>query len=212
MSTLDQIFDSILAGKPAPALAATQEAMASGSDPQAIINGQMIRAMEEIGQRFEQGKAYVPELLMAAQAMKKSLEYLKPHLSGGAAFTIGKIIMGTVKNDLHDIGKNLVSSMLEGCGFEVVNLGTNVSSEQFIAAIREHQAPLLGMSALLTTTMPYMEEVIRGLSEAGLRDQVKVLIGGAPVTEEFARLIGADGYSSNANAAVALARSMIKSA
>lgn len=209
MSTTDELFEAILKGKPAPALAATQALVEAGIEPQDIINGHMIRAMEEVGSRFEKGEAFVPELLMAGQAMKKSLEYLKPLMKGESTFTIGKIVMGTVQGDLHDIGKNLVASMLEGCGFEVINLGTNVSSDKFIAALKEHDAKILGMSALLTTTMSYMKEVIDALVSSGMREKVKVMVGGAPLSEEFARSIGADGFSSNANSAVALARTLV---
>lgn len=209
MSTTDELFESILKGKPAPALAATQAAVEEGLEIQEIINGHMVRAMEAIGARFEAGQAFVPELLMAGQAMKKSLEYLKPLMKGDDSLTLGRIVIGTVQGDLHDIGKNLVASMLEGCGFEIVNLGTNISSDAFIAAITEHDADILGMSALLTTTMPYMKEVIDAIERAGMRKRIKIMIGGAPVTEDFAREIGADGYSKNANAAVALARSLV---
>lgn len=209
MSTTDELFEAILKGKPAPALAATQAALEEGLEIQEIINGHMVRAMEAIGARFEAGQSFVPELLMAGQAMKKSLEYLKPLMKGDDSLTLGRIVIGTVQGDLHDIGKNLVASMLEGCGFEIVNLGTNISSDAFIAAITEHDADILGMSALLTTTMPYMKEVIDAIERAGMRERIKIMVGGAPVTEDFAREIGADGYSKNANAAVALARSLV---
>lgn len=210
MSDTDTLYESILTGKPAPALEATCAAVAGGTPPGDIIHYHMIRAMEEVGRRFEQGQAFVPELLMAAQSMKKCLEFLKPLMKGDDSIQTGRVIVGTVKGDLHDIGKNLVASMLEGCGFDIVNLGTNVSSEQFIAAVREHKADILGMSALLTTTMPYMKEVMAALESEGLRSSIKVMVGGAPVTEEFARTIGADGFSANANAAVSLARSLVR--
>lgn len=169
----------------------------------------MTKAMEEVGRRFENHQAFVPELLLAGRAMKGALEVLKPHLSGGASSHIGKIVIGTVKGDLHDIGKNLVASMMEGCGFEVINLGIDISSEKFIQAVKEHKPDILCMSALLTTTMSYMEEVIEALKTAGIRDQVKVMVGGAPVSESFARQIGADGYTENANAAVCLAKTFV---
>lgn len=209
MSTSEELYEAVLKGKPALALAATKAAIEAGMIPNEIINGCMIPAMEEVGKRFEEGKAFVPELLMAGQAMKKALEVLKPLMVGESSFSAGKIVMGTVQGDLHDIGKNLVASMLEGCGFEVINLGTNVSSQKFIDAVKEHKAQILGMSALLTTTMAYMKEVIDALKEVGLRDQVKVMVGGAPLSESFAESIGADGFSSNANSAVALARSLV---
>ncbi len=169
----------------------------------------MSRAMEDIGKRFEEGKAFVPELLMAARAMKGALDLLKPLMKGAASHRLGKVVIGTVKGDLHDIGKNLVASMLEGCGFEVINLVTDISSEKFITAIKENQAQILCLSALLTTTMNYMQEVIDALEKTGIRQEVKVMIGGAPVSESFARQIGADGYSDNANAAVTLAKSLL---
>lgn len=205
----DAVFDAILAGKADDAAEATRKAVDAGAAPQDIINGQMIRAMGEVGQRFQDGKAFVPQLLMAGRAMKAALELLKPMLAGSASTTIGKVVIGTVKGDLHDIGKNLVASMLEGCGFEVINIGIDVPSEAFVEEVRKSGADILCMSALLTTTMTYMKEVITALGEAGLRDKVKVMVGGAPVTQSFADEIGADGYSDNANTAVALARRLV---
>ena len=206
MTDLNGLYDAILAGKLEPAVAITKEAIAEGIDPQSIINGYMIKAMEEIGARFEAGKAFVPNLLMSARAMKGSLDLLKPLLKGDKSATIGKVVIGTVKGDLHDIGKNLVASMLEGCGFEVINLGVDVPSEKFVAALRENNADILCLSALLTTTMNYMKEVVAAVEAAGLH--VKIMVGGAPLTESFARSIGAHGYSSNANGAVVLARNL----
>lgn len=209
MADLESLYEAILKGKLDVAKAVTTEAIAENVDPQLIINEYMSRAMEDIGKRFEEGKAFVPELLMAARAMKGALDLLKPQLKGAASYSLGKVVIGTVKGDLHDIGKNLVASMLEGCGFEVINLGTDISSEKFINALKENQAQILCLSALLTTTMNYMQEVIKALEENGLRSQVKVMVGGAPVSESFARQIGADGYSDNANAAVTLAKSLL---
>lgn len=206
MTDLNGLYDAILAGKLEPAVAITKEAIAEGIDPQSIINGYMIKAMEEIGARFEAGKAFVPNLLMSARAMKGSLDLLKPLLKGDKSATVGKVVIGTVKGDLHDIGKNLVASMLEGCGFEVINLGVDVPSEKFVAALRENNADILCLSALLTTTMNYMKEVVAAVEAAGLH--VKIMVGGAPLTESFARSIGAHGYSSNANGAVVLARNL----
>lgn len=205
----DAVFEAILGGKADDAAEATRKAVDSGMAPQDIINGQMIRAMGEVGQRFQDGKAFVPQLLMAGRAMKSALEILKPMLAGSASTSIGKVVIGTVKGDLHDIGKNLVASMLEGCGFEVINIGIDVPSEKFVEEIRNSGADILCMSALLTTTMTYMKDVIDALEEAGLRDKVKVMVGGAPVTQHFADEIGADGYSDNANTAVALARRLV---
>ena len=203
------VFDAIVAGKAADAAEATRRFVDRGVAPQEIINGQMIRAMAEVGQRFQDGKAFVPQLLMAGRAMKAALELLKPMLAGGAATTLGKVVIGTVKGDLHDIGKNLVASMLEGCGFEVINIGIDVPAETFVEVVRNSDADILCMSALLTTTMTYMKDVIEALEAAGLRDKVKVMVGGAPVSQHFADEIGADGYSDNANTAVALARRLV---
>ena len=209
MADLESLYEAILKGKLDVAKAVTTEAIAENVDPQLIINEYMSRAMEDIGKRFEEGKAFVPELLMAARAMKGALDLVKPLMKGAASHRLGKVVIGTVKGDLHDIGKNLVASMLEGCGFEVINLGTDISSEKFITAIKENQAQILCLSALLTTTMNYMQEVIDALEKTGIRQEVKVMIGGAPVSESFARQIGADGYSDNANAAVTLAKSLL---
>ena len=205
----DSLFSAILHGRSAEAAEATRVAIADGAQPQELINGQMIRAMSEVGQQFQDGKAFVPQLLMAGRAMKAALELLKPLMSGTASTSLGKVVIGTVKGDLHDIGKNLVASMLEGCGFEVVNIGIDVSADKFIEAVRQNQPDILCMSALLTTTMGYMKEVIDALQQAGIRDQVKVMVGGAPVTQGFADEIGADGYSDNANSAVTVAKQLL---
>ena len=170
----------------------------------------MIAAMAEIGQRFEKGKAFVPQLLMASRAMKAALEIVKPLMAGDNADAKSRVVIGTVKGDLHDIGKNLVAAMLEGNGFEVVNLGIDITADAFVEAVREHKPDLLCLSALLTTTMDYMRKVIAALEAAGLRQQVKVMVGGAPVTQDFADEIGADGYADNANGAVAVAKRLIK--
>ena len=203
------LYQAILNGKSDDATDATRDAIAQNIAPQDLINGQMIRAMSEVGQRFQNGQAFVPQLLMAGRAMKAALEILKPMLAGSASTSLGKIVIGTVKGDLHDIGKNLVASMLEGCGFEVVNIGIDVSADAFIKAVKENQPDILCMSALLTTTMGYMKDVIEALEAAGIRNQVKVMVGGAPVTQGFADEIGADGYSDNANSAVAVAKQLL---
>ena len=205
----NRLFAAILNGKSDDAATATRDAIAGGAAPQDLINGQMIRAMSEVGQRFQDGKAFVPQLLMAGRAMKAALEILKPMMTGTDSTSLGKVVIGTVKGDLHDIGKNLVASMLEGCGFEVVNIGIDVSADTFIQAIKENQPDILCMSALLTTTMGYMKDVIDALEAAGIRDQVKVMVGGAPVTQGFADEIGADGYSDNANSAVTVAKQLL---
>lgn len=209
MENFDSLYTAILKGQLEESVRLTNEAIARAVPPQAIIDNYMTKAMEEVGRRFENHQAFVPELLLAGRAMKGALEVLKPHLSGDSSSHLGKIVIGTVKGDLHDIGKNLVASMMEGCGFEVINLGINISSEQFVQAVKEHKPDILCMSALLTTTMSYMEEVIEALKASGIRDRVKVMVGGAPVSESFAHRIGADGYTENANAAVCFAKTLI---
>lgn len=205
----DTIFNSIVAGKLEDTVKATKDALEDGADPQYIISEHMIRAMEEIGDRFQNGKAYVPELLMSARAMKGALELIKPLLQGDKPAALGKIAIGTVYGDLHDIGKNLVASMFEGCGFEVINLGVNVSAGKFIETVKNEKIDILCMSALLTTTMNYMKTVIDELTASGLRDKVKVMVGGAPLNEKFAMQIGADAYTDNANSAVAVAKKLV---
>ena len=207
---LTQLYDAILNGKLEEGIAVTKTAIHEGTDPQIIINDYMVKAMEEIGARFESGKAFVPNLLMSARAMKGVLNLLKPLLTTGTTTSAGTIVIGTVKGDLHDIGKNLVASMLEGCGFEVINLGVDVSSDQFVEAARKHHADIVCMSALLTTTMNYMREVTAAIQASDLVLKPRVMVGGAPLTEAFATEIGADGYSSNANGAVSLARRLIR--
>ena len=209
MVDLNLLYEAILGGKLEQSVEVTNQAIAEGVEPQAIINGYMIKAMEEVGQRFQRGEAFVPNLLMAARAMKGSLDILKPLMKGDASTSLGKVVIGTVKGDLHDIGKNLVASMLEGWGFEVMNLGVDVGSEKFIEAVKENKADILCLSALLTTTMNYMKEVIDALQAAGMRDEVKVMVGGAPVTNAFAQQVGADGYSEDASEAVAVARKLV---
>ncbi|MBQ5606138.1 MAG: corrinoid protein [Prevotella sp.] len=203
------MFDAIVQGKADKASEATQKAIDEGITPQDIINNQMIRAMAEVGQRFQDGKAFVPQLLMAGRAMKAALELLKPLMAGDKSTSAGTVVIGTVKGDLHDIGKNLVASMLEGSGFEVVNIGIDVSSESFVEAIKTNKADILCMSALLTTTMTYMKEVINAIENAGIRSEVKIMVGGAPISQSFADEIGADGYSDNANSAVAVAKKLV---
>lgn len=206
---LNELYEAILKGNLNQAKLVTAEAIEQHVEPQIVINNYMIKAMEEIGAQFESGKVFVPNLLLSARAMKGALDLLKPLMQGGNDAYIGKVVIGTVKGDLHDIGKNLVASMFEGCGFEVINLGVDVSSEQFIAAAIEHKADLICMSALLTTTMNYMKEVIAAVEASELKGKVKIMIGGAPVNNTFAQVIGADAYTSNANAAVAMAKKLI---
>ncbi|WP_291125400.1 corrinoid protein [Dysgonomonas sp. UBA7698] len=209
MVNLNELYEAILAGNLEKSVEVTNVALARGENPQSLINNYMIKAMEEIGARFEAGKAFVPNLLMSARAMKGALDIIKPLLKGEASTSLGRVVIGTVKGDLHDIGKNLVASMLEGCGFEVINIGVDVSSEQFLKALEENDANILCMSALLTTTMNYMKEVIIALKDSPLKSKVKVMVGGAPISGEFAKSIGADGFSTNANGAVFTARELM---
>ncbi len=209
MNNLNELYDAILVGKLEDAVKVTKIAVEEGMTPHEIINQYMIKAMEEIGSRFEAGKVFVPNLLMSARAMRGALDVLKPLMQGQVDSYIGKIVIGTVKGDLHDIGKNLVASMFEGCGFEVINLGVDVSSDIFISAALENKADIICMSALLTTTMNYMKEVVAAVEASELKGKVKIMVGGAPVNDAFAKAIGADAYTSNANAAVVMAKKLI---
>lgn len=209
MSNLNELYDAILVGKLEDAVKVTKIAVEEGVTPHEIINEYMIKAMEEIGSRFEAGKVFVPNLLMSARAMRGALDVLKPLMQGQVDSYISKIVIGTVKGDLHDIGKNLVASMFEGCGFEVINLGVDVSSDKFISAALENKADIICMSALLTTTMNYMKEVVAAVEASELKGKVKIMVGGAPVNDAFAKAIGADAYTSNANAAVVMAKKLI---
>lgn len=203
------LFAAIKQGDADAACKATRNALAQGATADSLINGQMVRAMTALGEEFERGRVFVPQLLMAGKAMKEALEVIKQQSDDTKVKPLGRVLIGTVKGDLHDIGKNLVASMLEGCGFEVVNIGIDVSVDAFVDEIRKNRPDILCMSALLTTTMGYMREVIARLKEAGLRDGLKIMVGGAPVTKEFADEIGADGYSANANEAVQVARTLL---
>jgi len=209
MPTIQTLYDAILNGNAKAAKEITQVSLAAGENPQALVDDTMIPAMNEVGRRYEANEYFVPELLIAARAMKASLELIRPLLSARGAEPVGRVVIGTVQGDLHDIGKNLVGAMLEGAGFEVIDLGVDVSPEKFINAAKEKKATLVALSALLTTTMHSMKAVMEKLKESGMRGSVKVMIGGAPVTQKYADEIGADGYSSNANAAVALARKLV---
>lgn len=209
MEEMNPLSQAIVAGNLEQTQQLVRQALAEGMDTQTLINDYLTTGMAEIGQRFQDRKAFVPNLLMSARAMKGALEILKPYMTEETETRLGTIVIGTVKGDLHDIGKNLVASMFEGCGFKVVNLGIDVSSEKFIQAIREHHADIVCLSALLTTTMNYMRNVVADLEKEGMRDRVKVMVGGAPVNEAFAAQIGADLYTSNANAAVTGAKQLL---
>ena len=212
MTDLKQLYDSVVSGDAKATQALTQQALADGVDPLTLVNEHMVPAMDEVGRRFEANEYFVPELLISARAMKGALELIRPLLTARGDQPLGRVAIGTVKGDLHDIGKNLVGSLLEGGGFEVIDLGVNVTPEKLIATINEKNANIIAMSALLTTTMPAMKTTIDALTQAGVRGKVKVLIGGAPITQKYADEIGADGYSENAVGAVALAKKAVKPA
>jgi corrinoid protein of di/trimethylamine methyltransferase len=203
---LDQLKDAVIGCDVKSARRLADEALAAGTDPAAILSGALVPAMTVVGERFECGEYFVPDLLVAARAMKAAFEPLRPLLARSGAKPVGRVVIGTVKGDLHDIGKNLVAAMLEGGGFDVVDLGADVPPARFVEAVSAGGATVVALSALLTTTMLGMNDTIEALRAAGVREQVRVMIGGAPVTEAFARQIGADGYADNAAGAVRLAR------
>ncbi len=212
MSQLQAIYDAVLDGNAPATEKGVKAALSEGTPADRILNDGLIAAMGEVGRLFEENEYFVPEMLVSARAMKAGLAVLKPLLAEGSASPAGKVVIGTVKGDLHDIGKNLVSIMLEGSGFQVIDLGTDVAPDKFVAAVKAHSPQIVGLSALLTTTMPSMITTLKALADAGVRDQVKVMIGGAPVTDGFAAQIGADGYSPDASSAVRLAKSLIAAA
>ena len=201
------LYEAIFKGKLPEAKAAVQAQLEAGEGPQEIIDNNMVPAMEAIGKEFAEGRAFVPNLLLSARAMKGALEILKPLMQAENTTTLGTVVIGTVKGDLHDIGKNLVASMLEGRGFKVINLGADISKEKFIEAAKENNADIICLSALLTTTMGYMKEIVDAVRAAGLN--IRIMVGGAPLNAEYAAQIGADGYSSNANEAVDLAKQLV---
>jgi 5-methyltetrahydrofolate--homocysteine methyltransferase len=210
VAELARLLEAILNGDTKTAVTVTTEALADGTEPAELVARYMIPAMDEVGQRFECEEYFVPELLLSARAMKGALDLLRPLLAASGVEPVGRVVIGTVKGDLHDIGKNLVASMLEGGGFDVLDLGADVPPERFIEAVRGSKADIVALSALLTVTMPAMKTTIEAIKRAGLRDQVKIMVGGAPVTRGFAVEIGADGYSENASTAVVLARTLVE--
>jgi 5-methyltetrahydrofolate--homocysteine methyltransferase len=206
---LKEIYDGVMSGSAAEVPVKVNAALAAGIPPATILNEGMIAAMNTVGKLFEEGEFFVPEMLISARAMQAGLAVLKPKLALADIKATGRVVAGTVKGDLHDIGKNLVCMLLEGAGFEVIDLGTDVTPEKFIEVIKEGKADIVALSALLTTTMPNMRATIEGLKAAGLREKAKVMIGGAPVTQNYADQIGADGYAPDASRAVALAKSLM---
>ena len=209
MPDLNGLREAIIKGDAKSTISITREALAQGGDPVNLVTGYMIPAMDEVGKRFECQEYFVPELLLSARAMKGALELIRPLLAAKGTEPTGRVVIGTVKGDLHDIGKNLVASMLEGAGFEVIDLGTDVAPARFVAEAQAKRANLVALSALLTTTMPSMRTTVEEFQKTNTRNQVKIIIGGAPVTQQYAEQIGADGYSDNANGAVALARKLV---
>ena len=207
---LQGLYDNTLIGNAPEVKDLTIAGLADGMDPEKMLYDALIPSLEEVGARFERGDFFVPEMLIAGKAMSGALDLLRPLLAETGAETVGKFVMGTVKGDVHDIGKNLVNIMLEGAGFEVIDLGVQVAPEKFIAAIEEHQPDIVGFSAFLTTTMPMFKANMNALEKAGLRDKVIVMVGGAPVTQEYADAVGADGYASDASQAVKLAKHLIE--
>ena len=209
MPDLKPLYDAILKGNAKTAKETTEQALADGVEPIALVQEWMIPAMAEAGRRFECNDYFVPELLLSARAMKASLELLRPRLVASGAKSAGSVAIGTVQGDLHDIGKNLVAAMLEGGGFEVIDLGVNVTPERFVTTVKDKNVQIVAMSALLTTTMPAMKMTIDALKQGGVRDRVKVLVGGAPITQKYADEIGADGYGESAVSAVTLAKKAV---
>jgi methylmalonyl-CoA mutase cobalamin-binding domain/chain len=206
---LSQLYDDTLVGNAPAVIELTNQGLAMGLGPEVLLYEALIPSLEEVGARFERGDFFVPEMLIAGKAMVGALHILRPLLAETGAETIGTIVMGTVKGDVHDIGKNLVNIMFEGAGFYVIDLGVQVAPEKFVEAVREHKPDIVGFSAFLTTTMPMFKANINALQKSGLRDQVIVMVGGAPVTQEYADVVGADGYAADATTAVLRAKELI---
>jgi len=206
MHDLSALRKAVIEGEAADSIAAARQALDEGIAPLDLISHGVSPAMAEVGRLFEEGEYFVPELLMSARATKEIFQIIRPLLAASGAEPAGRIVLGTVQGDLHDIGKNLVAAMLEGGGFEVTDLGVDVAPEVFVDAVRKNPVQIVGLSALLTTTMPAMKKTIEAFREAGIREQVKIIVGGAPVTKTYAESIGADGYSENAASSVDLAR------
>jgi methylmalonyl-CoA mutase cobalamin-binding domain/chain len=207
---LTELYEKTLTGNGPDVLELTRRGLADGLGPETLLYDALIPALEEVGARFERGDFFVPEMLIAGKAMAGALEILRPLLAETGAETIGRIVMGTVKGDVHDIGKNLVNIMFEGAGFEVIDLGVQVAPEKFVEAVQKHKPDIVGFSAFLTTTMPMFKANINALTKAGLRHEVIVMVGGAPVTQEYADVVGADGYAADASAAVVKAKELIR--
>jgi 5-methyltetrahydrofolate--homocysteine methyltransferase len=209
MTDLQALYKAVIEGNKKLAEETVKQALEEGANPEDLLQKYMIPAMDEVGRLFEANEYFVPELLISARAMKAALELIRPRLVETGAKPVGKVVIGTVRGDLHDIGKNLVAAMLEGGGFEVIDLGVDVSPEKFVETAKERDAQIIAMSALLTTTMPGMKTTVETLEKAGLKGKIKTMIGGAPVTQRYADDIGADGFSDNASGAVRVARQLV---
>jgi 5-methyltetrahydrofolate--homocysteine methyltransferase len=207
--TYGKMVELVIAGKGEELNGMVKQALDEGKGAKEIVESGLLPGMDVVGKRMKTGEMFIPEVLLSARTMQAALNILKPFLAEGDVISAGTVIIGTVEGDLHDIGKNLVAMLLEGAGFKVINLGTGIKPQAFVDAVKEHKPDIVGMSALLTTTMPKMEETIKALQEAGLRDQVKIMAGGAPVTQDFVEKIGGDGYGANAAAAVEKAKGML---
>jgi 5-methyltetrahydrofolate--homocysteine methyltransferase len=207
---LQGLYDNTLVGNAPAVKELTEQGLAQGMNPESLLYDALIPSLEEVGARFERGDFFVPEMLIAARAMQGALDILRPLLAETGAKPIGTFVMGTVKGDVHDIGKNLVNIMLEGAGFTVHDLGVNVAPERFVEEVQKHEPDIVGFSAFLTTTMPMFKANINALQKAGIREQVIVMVGGAPVTQEYADAVGADGYAADASTAVRLAKELIQ--
>ena len=209
MPAYEVMQNAIIDGNGDIALALTNAALAEGAAAREILDNGLLPGMDEVGRRMKAGDCFIPEVLLSARTMQACLDILKPHLAAGESSSLGTIVIGTVEGDVHDIGKNLVGMLLEGAGFEVHNLGTGITAAGFVEAVKAHDADIVGMSALLTTTMPRMKDTIGALAAAGLRDKVKVIVGGAPITEQYTAEIGADGMGANAVLAVDMAKELM---
>ncbi|HCZ06992.1 MAG TPA: cobalamin-binding protein [Thermotogae bacterium] len=209
METLRKLRDSLIEGEVEEVKRYTRQALDEGIPAKTILDQGLVAGMDVVGVKFREGEYFLPEVLLCAKAMHAGLDILKPLLAGEGEKSVGTIVLGTVKGDLHDIGKRIVKAMLEGAGYEVIDIGVDVDAEKFVESVKKYKPLVLGMSALLTTTMRYMKTVIDALQDEGIRDKVKIIVGGAPVNEEFAKLIGADGYAPNASEAVDLVRRLI---
>jgi 5-methyltetrahydrofolate--homocysteine methyltransferase len=209
MTSFETLKQAVIEGDDVTTVALTRTALGEGANPADIVNQGLQPGLIIVGERFSSGEFFIPEMLLAARAVSRALDILRPLITDARSVTIGRVVLGTVAGDIHDIGKNLVGMLLQGAGFEVMDLGTNVPPEKFVAAVRENCPDILGLSALLTTTMPAMKAAIEAIAAAGVRDQVKIVVGGAPVTQHFAERIGADGYGADGGAAIEVCRRLM---